>query len=27
VNQKCPDIPENVRRIDKEREQKLNKIL
>jgi hypothetical protein len=25
--QKCPDIPENVRRIDKEREQKLNKIL
>jgi hypothetical protein len=23
----CPEIPENVRRIDKEREQKLNKIL
>ena len=24
---KCPDIPENVRRIDKERDQKLNKII
>ena len=25
--QSCPEIPENVRRIDKEREQKLNKII
>jgi len=24
---KCPDIPDNVRRIDKEREQKLNQII
>jgi hypothetical protein len=27
VHRFCPKIPENVRRIDKEREQKLNKIL
>ena len=25
--QSCPDIPDNVRRIDKEREQKLNQII
>jgi hypothetical protein len=24
---KCPDIPDSVRRIDKEREQKLNKVI